>query len=113
MEKQVENQVADRADRRCESQEARRYPELSKLAVKNATQTVQLPEWVTLKACQINAPANSDRGTLTLRSATTQEWSCKQANGETEEPTSGVRWFAMSILSVYQVLNLARVSGKA
>ena len=85
----------------------RRYPELSKLAPKNAHQVVQLPEWASLKACRIDAPASSDRATLVLKSATTQAWSC-EAMGDAEPPTSGVRWFAMSILSVYQVLNLAR-----
>jgi hypothetical protein len=85
---------------------SRRYPELSKLGVKRARQVVQLPDWAILKACQIDAPAGSDRATLILRSATKQAWSC-DAKGEEEPPTSGVRWFAMSILSIYQVLNLA------
>ncbi len=48
---------------------------------------------------------------MTLRSATNQAWSC-ETEGAAQEPTSGVRWFAMSILSVYQVLNLARVPEK-
>ncbi len=91
---------------------SRRYPELSKLTAKTANQVVQLPEWAILKACQIDAPAGSDRATLVLKSATKQAWSC-ELEGEAEPPTSGVRWFAMSILSIYQVLNLARASGKA
>ena len=89
----------------------RRFPEFARLSPKSAVQLVQLPEWAKLKACKVDAPATSDRGTLTLRSATNQAWSC-EAEGEAQEPTSGVRWFAMSILSVYQVLNLARVPEK-
>jgi hypothetical protein len=89
----------------------RRFPEFARLSTKSAVPLVQLPEWAKLKACKVDAPATSDRGTLTLRSATTQAWSC-EAEGEAQEPTSGVRWFAMSILSVYQVLNLARVPEK-
>ena len=91
----------------CVRVKSRRFPDLTKTNVKQVRQIVQLPEWAILKACQVDAPANSERATLVLKSATKVNWSCEPTDGE-ESPTSGVRWFAMSILSLYQVLNLAR-----
>ena len=73
---------------------------------------VQLPEWARLKAHRIHAPEGAESGTLLLRTATKEPWSCAPA-GQPEGPTSGVRWFAMSFLSLYQVLNTARAQNEA
>lgn len=88
----------------------RTYPGLATTG--DASKTVQLPDWVRLKAVQIQAPVQSPVGTLLLRTATKQPWTCG-SDGKAELPTSGVRWFAMSFLSLYQTLNLARNPEKA
>jgi hypothetical protein len=88
----------------------RRYPRLP--AAEDARRSVQLPMWASLKACRIHASEDSPVGTLLLKTTTKQNWTCA-ASGQAEPPTSGVRWFAMSFLSLYQMLNLARNPEKA
>lgn len=92
----------------------RRYPRLHALhgLTQEAREAVRLPEWAALKAYHVHAPEGSEVGTLVLRSATKQDWSCAPA-GQPEGPTSGVRWFALTFLSLYQVLNYARAPKKA
>ncbi len=89
----------------------RRYPGLPALAKAKSQlpQAVKLPEWARLKSVRIQVPEKSERALLHLSTATTQDWTCGPAS-QPEGHASGVRWFAMSILSLYQLLNRARTA---
>ena len=89
----------------------RRYPGLHELA-KAAQGAVKLPEWASLKAYRVHAPEGTDRWHVVAEVGHERTVVVRPA-GQPEGPTSGVRWFAMSFLSLYQVLNFARAQNKA
>ena len=89
----------------------RRFPGLAGRAA-DAKGAVQLPPWASLKAVRVAAPAGSDKSSLMLSSVTTAPWTAPEP-GSKPPPQDAVRWFAMSFLSLYQVLGSARAQKQA
>lgn len=84
---------------------ARKYTMLSELG-KDAQGAIQLPDWATLKGVAI------DDGGLAMKAMTKVEWDAPR-QGEKGQGPHGVHLVAMSMLSLYQVLNLSRAITKS
>jgi hypothetical protein len=76
----------------------KRYPHLENL-IKDLNKSVQLPPWVELKSVA------TEGGALTIRSVTKNSWGA----GKEAKEKDGVNWVAMKFLSLYKLLNDAKV----